>query len=172
MKGDVSALVDGELEVHEASATFTALRKDGELRRTWDEYQAIGAVLRKEDRLAATLTARVMNELSRDITIFAPAKPRAVLWHRPLMALAASVAGVAVVGWVAFSAPLAPAPGGSGQVAKSVPLPPVAVVSAKAPTREMQDYLAAHQAHVAGTQVLGGTQHIRTVSAGGGAERR
>lgn len=118
-----------------------------------------------------------MNELSHDVTVLAPTKPQPGLWLRPLMALAASVAGVAVVGWVAFSAQLQPVPTGSSQLAKVMPTPPVAVagvatVAAKAPKREMQDYLVAHQAHVAGTQVLGGTQHIRTVSVGGGAERR
>jgi sigma-E factor negative regulatory protein RseA len=179
MKSDVSALLDGELEAHEAKAAFAALRDEGELRRAWDEYQTIGAALRHEEGLGAGLTARVMAGLAHDVTVLAPRPPRAMAWQRPLMALAASVAGVAVVGWVAFSGQLAPAPVGSVQLAGAVPAQPAAVatVAAGAPAtpavrREMQNYLAAHQAQVAVAQVLGGTQHIRTVSVGTGDERR
>jgi sigma-E factor negative regulatory protein RseA len=182
MKSDVSALLDGELEAHEAKAAFAALHDEGELRRAWDEYQTIGAALRHEDRLGACLTARVMAGLAHDVTVLTPRSPRATAWHRPLMALAASVAGVAVVGWVAFSGQLAPTQVGSVQLASAVPSRPAAgaTVAAGAPAtparpavrREMQDYVAAHQAQVAVGQVMGGTQHIRTVSAGMGDERR
>jgi sigma-E factor negative regulatory protein RseA len=179
MKSDVSALLDGELEAHEAKAAFAALRDEGELRRAWDEYQTIGAALRHEDRLGACLATRVMADLAHDVTVLAPRSLRPDAWHRPLLALAASVAGVAVVGWVAFSAPLSPAPVGAGSLATAVPTQPatIAVVSAAATVspgtrREMQDYLAAHQAHVPAAQILGGTQHIRTVSVGVGGERR
>jgi len=182
MKSDVSALLDGELEAHEATAAFAALRTEDELRRAWDDYQTIGAALRREDRLGACLTARVMIDLGHDVTVLAPRSARATTWQRPLMALAASMAGVAVVGWVAFSGQLTPVPVGSGQLASVVhPQAPVlAQVSGSAPgkaanppgQREMQDYLAAHQAQVAVAQVMGGTQHIRTVSVGVGDVRR
>jgi len=177
MKSDVSALLDGELEAHEAKAAFAALRDEGDLRRAWDEYQTIGAALRHEDRLGACLATRVMADLAHDVTVLAPRAPRADAWHRPLLALAASVAGVAVVGWVAFSAPVSPV--GPGPLAKVAPTQPTAIASvataatvAPGARREMQDYLAAHQAHVPAAQVLGGTQHIRTVSVGVGGERR
>jgi len=179
MKSDVSALLDGELEAHEAKAAFAALRDEGELRRAWDEYQTIGAALRHEDRLGACLATRVMADLAHDVTVLAPRPPRADAWHRPLLALAASVAGVAVVGWVAFSAPLSPAPLGQGPMAKAAPTQEIAIASvataasvAPAARREMQDYLAAHQAHVPAAQLLGGTQNIRTVSVVDGGERR
>jgi sigma-E factor negative regulatory protein RseA len=176
MKSDVSALLDGELEAHEANGVMAALRSQGELRRNWDEYQTIGAALRRDEPLAAALTARVMAELGHDVTVLAPQARRPTAWRRPLMTLAASVAGVAVVGWVAFSGPLAPAPAPTAQLAKTLPsVRPAATVAAVVPPparREMQDYLAAHQAQASGAQVFGGTQHIRTVSVGGGAERR
>jgi sigma-E factor negative regulatory protein RseA len=139
----------------------------------WDEYQTIGAVLRREERLGAGLTARVMAGLEHDVTVLAPhhhARPAAV-WQRPLMALAASVAGVAVVGWVAFSPQLAPAPAGPGHLARTAPAQVVAVVPQTA-RREMQEYLVAHQAHVSASQLMGGTQHIRTVSVAAGDQRR
>ena len=181
MKSEISALFDGELEAHEAQSAFTALRSDGGLRTTWDEYQTIGAALRREDRLDAGLTARVMAGLEHDVTVLAPhqhARPAAA-WQRPLLALAASVAGVAVVGWVAFSPQLSPGLAGPGHLARTPAAqlpgaPPVVSVAQVAPAarREMQEYLVAHQAHVSASQVLGGTQHIRTVSAGDGVERR
>ena len=174
MKSDVSALLDGELEAHEAKAAFAALRDEGELRRTWDEYQTIGAALRHEDRLGACLATRVMADLARDVTVLAPRQPRADAWHRPLLALAASVAGVAVVGWVAFSAPVGPGPMAKAAPTQETAIASVATAATVAPAarREMQDYLAAHQAHVPAAQVLGGTQHIRTVSVVGGGEGR
>ncbi|MDP2810346.1 MAG: sigma-E factor negative regulatory protein [Rhodocyclaceae bacterium] len=174
MRSEISALLDGELEAHEAQSAFAALRGAGDLRATWDEYQTIGAALRREDRLGAGLAARVMAGLEHDVTVLAPRQHarRAAAWQRPLMALAASVAGVAVVGWVAFSPQLSPTPAGPGHLARTPAAPPAAVASvAPAARREMQEYLVAHQAHVPAAQVLGGTRHIRTVSAADGARR-
>lgn len=172
MKNEVSALFDGELEAHEAQSAFGALQRDGDLRATWDEYQTIGAALRREDRLGAGLTARVMAGLEHDVTVLAPRRPRSAPWQRPLMALAASVAGIAVVGWVAFSPQLSPPPGGPGHLARAASAQPATVaVVAPAARREMQEYLVAHQAHVPASQVLGGTRHIRTVLLADGASR-
>lgn len=175
MKNEVSALFDGELEEHEAQSALSALHGDGDLRATWDDYQTIGAALRREDRLDTGLTARVMAGLEHDVTVLAP-HPRPTAWQRPLMALAASVAGIAVVGWVAFSPQMSPAPAGPGHLASnpSTQVAAAATVASVAPTarREMQEYLVAHQAHVPSSQVMGGTQNIRTVSVAGGDQRR
>lgn len=175
MKSDVSALLDGELEAHELDAAFAALREQGELRRSWDEYQTIGAALRQEDRLGTSLAGRVMAGLANDVTVLAPRPPRPAPQHRPLVALAASVAGVAVVGWVAFSGQPAP-PASAPMAATPLPAAPAKLASVATTAtpirREMQDYLAAHQANVPVAQILGGTQHIRTVSVGVGGERR
>lgn len=176
MKNEVSALIDGELESHEAPAVFAALRGDGGLRQAWDEYQTIGAALRREERLGAGLTGRVMAGLEHDVTVLAPRPRPAAAWQRPLMALAASVAGVAVVGWVAFSPQLSPTPAAPGHLARNTATQAAAATTvtsvAPAARREMQEYLVAHQAHVSSAQVMGGTQHIRTVSVAGGDPRR
>lgn len=175
MKKQVSALLDGELDAHEAQSAFAALRGDSDLRLTWDDYQTIGAALRREDRVGASLTARVMAGLEHDVTVLAPRPRPAAAWQRPLLALAASVAGVAVVGWVAFSPQLSPAPAGPGHLARITPPQPAAAATvasvAPAARREMQEYLVAHQANVSASQVMGGTQNIRTVSSVDGARR-
>jgi sigma-E factor negative regulatory protein RseA len=173
MKSEVSALLDGELEAHEAPSALTALHGNGDLRMTWDEYQVIGAALRREDKLGACITTRVMAGLEHDVTVLAPRPRHAATWQRPLMALAASVAGVAVVGWVAFSPQMSPAPAGSGHLARTGTVQPSTVAMvAPAARREMQEYLVAHQAQVSASQVMGGTQHIRTVSVADGDQRR
>jgi len=175
MKSEVSALLDGELEVHEAKPAFAALRKVEDLRVTWDEYQLIGAALRGEEQLGTTLTARVMAGLEHEVTVLAPPRRRPESWQRPLVALAASLAGVAVVGWVAFAPQLSPAPAGSGHLALATRgQRGVATVAAVAPVarNEMQEYLVAHQAYVSGSQIVGGTQHVRTIAIAEGGQRR
>ncbi|MBU0751051.1 MAG: sigma-E factor negative regulatory protein [Gammaproteobacteria bacterium] len=175
MRTEISALLDGELEVHEAKPALDGLRKVEELRTAWDEYHLIGAALRGEERLATALTARVMAGLEHEVTVLAPPRRRTESWQRPLVALVASLAGVAVVGWVAFAPQLSPAPAGSGHlalatqgqngVATAVSVAPVA-------RHQMQEYLVAHQAYVSGSQIVGGTQHVRTVAIAEGGQRR
>jgi sigma-E factor negative regulatory protein RseA len=173
MKHNVSALLDGELEAHEGQSVFAALRRDGELRETWSDYQTIGAAMRREEPLARDITARVMAGLDEEPTIIAPQPRRAKGWDRPLMALAASAAGVAVVGWMALSPQFGGGPGHSVEIARGG-APEAAKVALVTPAAqgEMQQYLVAHQAHASPVQLHAMTQQIRTVSASGGADRR
>lgn len=102
MKTRISALMDGELERHEVVETLQALRRIEELRSEWRDGHLIGAALRGERGLDLDVTARVMSALDMEPTVMAPAPRRAPVWQRPLLALAASAAGVAVVAWLAF----------------------------------------------------------------------
>ena len=80
-------------------------------------------------------------------------------WTRPALALAASLAGVAVVGWLA----LAPTQE-SAQIA-STPVPVLASTApAQAQTLRLQEYLVAHQAHGGAGQITGGVRNVRTVA--------
>lgn len=170
MKNEISVLLDGELEAQAAPAVLSALKDDEGLRGTWRDYQTIGAALRREDGLDHDITARVMAALAEEPTVLAPKPERKHAWHKPLAALAASVAGVAAVGWMAF------APNDTLEAARASALaqhvrPQAAVAAKPAAQRDMQDYLLAHQVNAPAARLPGGTQHIRMVSVSGRAER-
>lgn len=163
MKTRISALMDGELEGHEITATLRALHDDPDLRREWCDGHLIGAALRGEEGLAIDVAARVMAALHAEPTVLAP-RPRPAQWRRPALALAASAAGVAVVGWLALAPATKPAGVDVARIARSAPQ--VAPQS----TPRLQEYLVAHHAYAPGGAMVGGARNVRTVSVS--SERR
>jgi sigma-E factor negative regulatory protein RseA len=164
MKTRISALMDGELETHEIADTLRALRREPELRREWCDGELIGAALRGERGLDIDVAARVMSALELEPTVMAPAPRRTLEWRRPALALAASAAGVAVVGWLALA---------SGGDAVSIDAASLAATKAgpamaqMQSTPRLQEYLVAHQAYAPGGAMVGGARNIRTVAAVG-----
>lgn len=167
MKAKLSALADGELERHELPALCNALSGSEGLRADWQNFRLIGDAIRQEEQLNVDLCARVMAALDNEPTVLAPARaaefsPRST-W-RGAMAMAATFAGVSVVGWMTFSQQaMSPLPI-AAQVAltpsKSVTTEPVAAANGR-----MQEYLVAHQTYSPGAQMQSGTRYIRTVAA-------
>ena len=172
MKMQISSLMDGELDAHEAADVLRALSRDTDQQNDWHLYHLIGDALRQEPCLAMDIAARVTNLLALEPTVLAPVRasrnrPR---WQRPLMAAAATAAGVAVVAWVAL-VPVAE----SGHPAIASANPPVAatnvVIAANvSPVADdqsayLQEYLVAHQAYAPSGSLIGGSNHIRTVAA-------
>jgi sigma-E factor negative regulatory protein RseA len=175
MKTKLSGLMDGEVAEHEAQAVFAALRGDEELRSRWLEYQVIGDTLKGERDLGTELTGRVMAALDAEPTVLAPRPSlHRETWHRNVWALAATVAGVAVVGWLALGTGQGPQPETVAQSAAQ----PVAVARQEAvavargeavrqASADMQEYLVAHETQSSQLQFRGGAEHIRTVAAVG-----
>ena len=166
MKTRLSGLLDGELERQREPALFEALQHDDALRGRWREYLLISDALKGEPLLEADIAVRVMGSLRDEPTVLAPHASMRHSWQRSALALAATVAGVAVVAWVAL------VPQGS-QV--SIPaqtfaqrepavIKPVREVQI---ARDMREYLAAHQAQSSSLQLRGGAENIRTVSTTG-----
>jgi len=124
--------------------------------------------LRGRAALARDFTGAVMARLDTEPVVLAPrARPRQQ-WQRSLTALAASLAGIAVVGWLGLvpqernalpEATLARAD--QQAVAVAAKAQPAAD---KAMDKGMREYLAAHEAYAGGLQLHGGAQRIRTVS--------
>lgn len=164
MKTRLSLLMDGELEEHENKAVFDALKRDANLRGNWQEYLLIGDALKGERSLDADIAASVMDALRDEPVVLAPQASGRTEWRRTVMALAATVAGVAVVGWMA----LVP-DGGQRPVQTLAQKEPLVVQPVRQVSREMQEYLVAHQAQSSSLQFRGGTEHIRTVAATGTA---
>lgn len=169
MKTKVSALMDGELEAHECGQVLRALDLDADLRNEWNEFHLLGDALRGESDLGLDVTAKVMAALAAEPTVLAPQPVRHEQWLRPALALAASLAGVAVVGWVALAPSVSPF-GDSPQLVKAPTAEPVAQVATGAAINErLQEYLVAHQAHAPVGGLEAGTRYVRTVSAMDGA---
>jgi len=156
MNIELSSMIDNELEEGGQQALLVALHSEKELRAAWDTYILIGDSLRASPELATDFTASVINALRAEPTILAihPRKSPPIL--RSVAALAASLAGVAVVGWLALSPPATPT--STPAIAKATrPLP--------APASErMQEYLMAHQTYSPSSRIQGGSSYIRTVS--------
>jgi len=191
MKTEVSALMDEELDEAAQAQAIGALCRDPILRQEWETYCAIGDALRGLDPLPADFTRRVMDRLAGEpMIVAAPLRRRSALRH-PLLTAAASVAGVALVGWFAVGVsqnePSQPAVAVAPMVAPvavAQPVVPVAVVkSAVAPpasepvqasagTEKMPPnrlaYLFAHQGYSPNFQ--GVAQYLRVVSETGAAK--
>ena len=171
MKARISALMDGELERREAAGPLDALRTEDEARDTWRAYHLIGDAMRDTRMLSAGFTARVATKLAEEPTVIAPSRtapaPQRPRWQ--LLSAAASLAAVALVGWVAFGLQ-EDAP----QVAQVAP--PAAQVpsltSQVPPPDTANDYLYAHQGYSPRNSLQGVAPYVRTVSGEAGARKR
>jgi sigma-E factor negative regulatory protein RseA len=166
MTKELSALLDGELEMHEEAALWATLKAEPQLRGRWQDYKLISDAIRAEANLGSDLTAKVMRDLADEPVVLTPRIRPSKTWSSAIMALAASVAGVAVVGWLAL-APQAQTGGTTALVAAKQQQQSVAVASTNAGQQGLQEYVLAHQANAPGLYLQGGTQHIRTVSVTG-----
>ncbi len=100
IKEQLSTYLDGELPREEAQLLVRRLLQDPELQARWARYHTIGAALRRQapGRVTPELTRKVMAAIRSE----APARGHARMpaWMKPLagVAIAASVAAVAVFG--------------------------------------------------------------------------
>ncbi|MBT0961390.1 sigma-E factor negative regulatory protein [Denitromonas iodatirespirans] len=152
MKERISALLDGDVDAQAMEPVLGSVRASADVRRQWDRYCLIGDALRGEVDLSQDLTARVMARLEDEPTVLVPVALRRNETPRPswrkLMPLAASVAGVAVVGWLAFPvASDSPANTAAIQMARMTPAPMATKVVAddKRDNEPLRAYLFAHQ---------------------------
>jgi negative regulator of sigma E activity len=180
MKSKISALMDGELDAGELHEPLAALHQDPGARDAWRTYHLISDALQGRALMSTDCLTRVAARLAEEPVLVAPhpsaiRPPQRARWFVP-SALAASVAAVALVGWVAFApqsgtgpapAPLAKAP------------PPVLAVQAERAreparvplTSASRDYLLAHQAFSPRNALLGMAPYVRSVSSEAGARK-
>lgn len=120
MKDRLSALLDGDLDERSAHPVFESMRRDRSLRTDWEAYCLIGDVLRGERDGSAGFVGRVMANIVEEPTLLAPPVRGPAeggrLWQS-VMPLAASVMGVAAVGWVAHTLYRDQGPGAGSRVA-------------------------------------------------------
>src|SRR5437762_6110765 len=158
MKEQVSALMDGELDEGAAGDAISALRGEGggagEALEAWRIYHLISDAMRDTRLLSAGFTARVAERLAAEPTVLAPANlPRIPAKRFAALAAAASIAGVALVGWLAFAPqPQPPQPIAKVEPPVVIPLPSAA-----------NDYLLAHQGFSPRMSLQGMAPYVRTV---------
>jgi sigma-E factor negative regulatory protein RseA len=184
MRSELSALIDDELAADVSERVVHALNRDAALRRDWETYHLIGDTLRRTPTLSAGFTARLMARLASEAAVLAPVStpPKKNDAARFAVALAASIMGIGVVGWVAlsFNAPAQvasvarPAPERLAAVPQAEP-ERVVVAPQQAPAKStpspvrpgpdaLAEYLLAHQAHSPSGGIQGVAPYVRTVS--------
>lgn len=171
MKAKISAMMDGELDARELGESLSALAADGAARDSWRTYHLISDALRGDAALGADCSRRVAQRLAQEPALVVPLPraehaPERSRWFVP-SALAASLAAVAFVGWVALAPQRAPAP--SVAPVAQAPKPAAMVARAAEPPRvpltsAAQDYLMAHQAYSPRTSLQGVAPYVRSVS--------
>lgn len=157
MSDRISRLMDGELDATELKFAWTELARP-EGMAAWSCYHAIGDALRGTAGPAHPFDARFRERLAAEPTVLAPGRAR----NRPLpfvWAAAASVAAVALTGWVAFGT-LDPS---ATAVAKSREAAAVRAAQVR-PQAVPADYLLAHQEYSPGTQTLGVGPNFRAAT--------
>jgi sigma-E factor negative regulatory protein RseA len=159
MNETLSAWMDSELSGEQAGPLLPQLKQDAELRRNWSCYHLIGDALRGVQ--GPDLCARVCARLDAEPTVLAPqqrSKPERLRWAA--LSLAASVAAVALVAWVAL-------PGtqqDTNQLAAG-PAAKVQPVAVAVPAGEgANDYLLAHQRYSPSSAMQGVAPYVRSVA--------
>jgi sigma-E factor negative regulatory protein RseA len=164
----ISALMDGELDGHQAREQWTRLKQDEALLQHWHTFHLIGDAMRGERVLSDRFGAQFAARLGGEPTVLAPQRSAIQRFVPYALSAAASLAAVALVGWVGIvDNPLAP----PAEVAKA---PPAAAV-ATAPAVQAQiasvpnegrvsDFLIAHQEFSPSTAIQGLAPYIRSVS--------
>ncbi|HSD36132.1 MAG TPA: sigma-E factor negative regulatory protein [Rhodocyclaceae bacterium] len=172
MNEQISAWIDGELSEMEMRRMHDAVVRDPVLQMKCGTLWLIGDVMRDESTLATDFTGRVMAELDAEPTVMAPvavlpmrtATGRGQRW----MPMAAALAGVAVVGWMALS----------NNTSQQMAAPVMAAASPQPQQFALQNsvqrsgskaeddrpYLMAHQAYGPGVQMAGVSGYVRPVS--------
>jgi sigma-E factor negative regulatory protein RseA len=155
----ISRLMDGDLEDTAAEAAFQELKQPGGV-ETWVCYHVIGDALRRTTEPTPGFAARFAARLAAEPTVLAP-MPRHANQLPFAWAVAATVAAVMVVGWVAVST-LDPQPTALARAREAA-----TVRSAQGtPQPVSPDYLLAHQEYSPTTQIQGVGPYLRSVSAG------
>ena len=152
---EISLWMDGELDPERSERACDGCRAAAPM-AIWEQYHQIGDCLRGFGAVAPGFRERFGARLGAEPTVLAPRvrpTPIAVAW-----ALAASIAAIGVVGWVAMT---------------TMSVPPAAVTTAQqaavvrpADVRRpvVNEYLLAHQEYSPTTAIQGVRPYLRAVA--------
>jgi sigma-E factor negative regulatory protein RseA len=171
----LSEFMDGEAEQARALDQLRQLKDDPESTRAWATYHLIGDTLRGQTAVSRQFSERIAQRLAQEPTVLAPRRSSATRYvRRHAVALAASFAGVALVGWVGlFNNPFVGQPS-LDNLALTQGAPTTAVNrpgAAEVVDGDVNEYLLAHQQFSPRTSMQGVASYVRTVSGEDGASR-
>lgn len=170
----ISLLVDGELDEERVQREVGRLKQAEELRERWDTFHLIGDALRGERILSPAFGRRFAERLAQEPTVLAPRQGLVRKSTAYALSAAASLAAVAVIGWIALGLQQEGVP--PVEVARA----PVATVQPPAPASvpvampqlanvpydgTLNEYLMAHTGFSPSTAIQGVAPYIRTVAA-------
>ena len=162
----VSALIDGELDEHEIEQQLSLFKQKNGAQESWEMFHLIGDTMRGDSRISPDSSRRIAERLALEPTMLAPPRRAVRPVARYAMSIAASLAAVSVVAWVAFSsnplnAPQAPA---TAQLAATAPGSASEQLPNTNSQGKMNEYLLAHQGFSPSTAIQGVVPYIRSVS--------
>ena len=165
MQDRISALMDGELDPEEAAVVVDQFRKTDGLREQWAIYHLISDSLGQSEVKPFDITRRVGVRLADEPDIRAMFAARSPRKHKPIAyAAAASIAAVAVAGWMSLQT-IQPPERARQNLAENNPAPaaaaPVTQVTVSTPA-QINDYLLAHREFSPSTAVHGVAPYMRT----------
>ena len=165
MTQEISSLMDGELESHEAERAIRSCCASSEAASKWQEYHLIGDVLRGGKPHPTGTAHRVRLALEAEPAIIArPRRLHETVFGRVALAAAASVATIGVVGWIGSQGG-APVP--AGVVAKN----PAAVQSATQPVAHQPKAAPAPEEYLTAHRQIPSPDQYRTVNNKSGAKQ-
>jgi sigma-E factor negative regulatory protein RseA len=158
MKDRISALMDGELDDRAAAELIDALGRDREALLAWRSYHVISDAMREGRLLSEGFAARLSERLAAEPTILTPRALQGESRRWYALSAAASLAAVALVGWMAFApqTPVAPVPVAQAPVEAKPNIVPLPTAT--------NDYLLAHQGFSPRVSLQGMAPYVRTVS--------
>ncbi|MFZ3320778.1 MAG: sigma-E factor negative regulatory protein [Usitatibacter sp.] len=154
MTQDISSLMDGELEAHEAGRVVQACCASEDQKQAWYVYHVIGDTMRGHAPRESGFPHRTLEALREQPTVLAPRRRTLdTAFTRIALAAAASVATVGVVGWLGLQGgQIHTAPevakatqAAATSVAANVPANGTVAVSSNQPVLNVQDYLTVHR---------------------------
>jgi sigma-E factor negative regulatory protein RseA len=154
---EISQLMDGELDAHSADGVCAGLR-ESHCVATWVCYHVIGDALRGSAEPTPGFSARFAQRLAAEPTVLAPQR-RKTTPAAMALAIAATVAAVSVVSWVALTT--MPVPATAIAAAKQA----ASVRAADAHRPVDNEYLLVHQEYSPTAAILGVRPYLRAVAA-------
>jgi sigma-E factor negative regulatory protein RseA len=143
MTQELSSLMDGELDGHEADRAIRTVCGNEELKGKWLEYHMIGDALRGDGTGRGASRRRIMAAIESEPTVLAPRRRLPVNAGRIAFAAAASVATVAVVGWMGVQQGRLPQD--APALAKAQQATPPVPLAVSTPPAHVNEYLVVHR---------------------------
>ena len=163
MKDRISALMDGELDERAAAQLIDTLGRSGDALAAWRTYHLIGDAMRDSRLLSEGFTSKLSEKIAAEPTALAPARLPAEPRSWFALSVAASLAAVALVGWLEFvpQQSAEPVPVAATKAPAIAQIQKPAIVPLPSATN---DYLLAHQGFSPRNSLQGMAPYVRTVS--------